>query len=200
MNFVRCITVFICLFTLGHKAYAADLPDKAATTLMSKLMAQLAQSKHIKTQFTEVKNIKVLDAQVTSSGELLFQAPSKLEKRTVLPRPEILRIEGNTVAIEKGSFKRSMSLAEYPDIASMVQSLTATFRGDQSALEQFFNWTVSGSMDKWVLTLKPKSQKLFVTLREVKLQGEGNFVKQVETVLTDGDFSVMTLSKPVALP
>jgi outer membrane lipoprotein-sorting protein len=201
LNCFRCCLIFASLL-IGHvgQVCAADLSDKSAAQLMNVLMTQLAQAKHIKTQFTEVKHIKVLDSQVSSSGELLFQAPGKLEKRTVTPRAEILRIDGNTVAIEKGNFKRSMSLSEYPDIASMVQSLTATFRGDQFALEQFFNWAVTGSIDQWTLSLKPKSQKLFITLREIKLQGEGHYVKQVDTVLTDGDFSVMTLSKPVLLP
>ncbi len=167
---------------------------------MPALMQLLSQTKHLKAQFTEVKHIKVLDSTVDSSGQLLFQAPARLEKHTLKPRPEILKIVGNTVAIEKGQFKRSMSLSEYPDIASLVQSLTATFRGDQLALENFFNWQLSGSLDKWTLVLKPKSSKLYVTLREIKLTGDGSYVKQVETTLTDGDFSVMSLTKPQVLP
>jgi outer membrane lipoprotein-sorting protein len=172
----------------------------AAEVSMKELMQLLAQSKHIKAQFTEVKHVKVLDGTIESSGELVFQAPAKLEKRTIAPRLEVLRIDGATVAIEKGQFKRTMSLTEYPDVASLVQSLTATFRGDQNALEQFFSWTLTGPIEKWTLTLKPKSQKLYVTLREIKLIGSGSHVKTVETTLTDGDYSVMSLAKPVTLP
>ncbi len=183
----------LLVLPLGSTAFAAD-------ATMVQLMQLLAQSKHIKAQFVETKHVKVLDSTIESSGELLFQAPAKLEKHTLKPRAELLKIDGNTVGIEKGSFKRSMSLNDYPDIASLVQSLTATFRGDQAALEQFFSWKLSGPLDNWTLSLKPKSQKLYVTLREIKLVGQGNYVRQVETILTDGDFSLMSLTKPVALP
>jgi outer membrane lipoprotein-sorting protein len=190
----RLVLLLALFFTLvSSQALAADVT-------MAQLMQLLAQSKHIKAQFVETKHVKVLDSTIDSSGELLFKAPSRLEKHTLKPRAELLKIDGNTVAIEKGNFKRSMSLNDYPDIASLVQSLTATFRGDQAALEQFFNWTLTGPLDSWRLSLKPKSQKLYVTLREIKLTGQGNYVSQVETILTDGDFSVMSLSRPIVLP
>jgi outer membrane lipoprotein-sorting protein len=190
----RLVLLLALFFTLvSSQALAADVT-------MAQLMQLLAQSKHIKAQFVETKHVKVLDSTIDSSGELLFKAPSRLEKHTLKPRAELLKIDGNTVAIEKGNFKRNMSLNDYPDIASLVQSLTATFRGDQAALEQFFNWTLTGPLDSWRLSLKPKSQKLYVTLREIKLTGQGNYVSQVETILTDGDFSVMSLSRPMVLP
>ena len=186
------IFVTVLALTFSASAQASDID-------MSRLMGLFASSKHIKTEFVERKFLKILDAPVESSGELVFRAPSRLEKRTKLPRPETLIIDGNSVSIERGSFKRTLPLDEFADMASMVRSLTATFRGDQISIEQFFKWKLSGPADRWQLVLTPKHSKLFITLQEIRLAGDRGYVHTVETTLTDGDRSLMTLNRPVAL-
>lgn len=169
----------------------------AADVDMKSLMQKFAANKQTKAEFTERKYVRILDSPVESSGDLTFQAPDRLEKRTKLPRAETMLIEGNKVSIERGSFKRSMMLDEFVDMASLIKSLTATFRGDQEGIEKYFAWTLSGPVNKWQLVLKPKSSKLFITLREIRFAGDGSYVHTVETTLTDGDWSLMTLGRPI---
>jgi outer membrane lipoprotein-sorting protein len=189
---MKLFSALILSFTLayGNTPHANDID-------MPSLMQLFAASKSVKAEFVERKYLRVLDTPVESRGDLLFQAPSRLEKRTLKPRAEILLIEGNKVSIERGTFKRSMSLDEFADMASLVQSLTATFRGDQLGIEQYFNWRLTGPANKWQLVLKPKSSKLFVQLQEIRLSGIENYVHTVETTLTDGDRSLMTLDRPL---
>jgi outer membrane lipoprotein-sorting protein len=188
---MKYLSVFVSTIALllSANVYANDID-------MPTLMRLFAASKSVKAEFAERKFVKILDAPVESNGELLFKAPDRLEKRTLLPRPETLVIEGSKVSIERGTFKRTMSLDDFADMASLVRSLTATFRGDQVSIEQYFNWKLSGPANKWQLVLKPKTSKLFITLREVRLAGDNSYVHTVETTLTDGDRSLMTLSRP----
>lgn len=187
------------IFVLVSVAISASCINSAsaADVDMKSLMLQFAASKNTKAEFTERKYVRILDSPVESSGDLTFQAPDRLEKRTKLPRAETMLVEGNKVSIERGSFKRSMMLDEFVDMASLVKSLTATFRGDQEGIEKYFGWTLSGPVNKWQLVLKPKSSKLFITLREIRFAGEGSYVHTVETTLTDGDWSLMTLGRPI---
>jgi outer membrane lipoprotein-sorting protein len=184
--------LIICLVLSCAFAQAAEMD-------MQSLMQLFASSKNVKTEFAERKFVRILDAPIESSGELVFKAPMHLEKRTKLPRAEVLMIDGNKVSIERGSFKRAMALDDFADLASLVQSLTATFRGDQAGIEKFFNWKISGQANRWQLVLKPKSAKMLVTLREIRLAGEFSYLHTVETTLTDGDSSVMSLSRPTTL-
>lgn len=188
---MKYLSVFVSTIALllSANVYADDID-------MPSLMRLFAASKSVKAEFAERKFVKILDAPVESNGELLFKAPDRLEKRTLLPRPETLVIEGSKVSIDRGTFKRTMSLDDFADMASLVRSLTATFRGDQVSIEQYFNWKLSGPANKWQLVLKPKTSKLFITLREVRLAGDNSYVHTVETTLTDGDRSLMTLSRP----
>ena len=188
MNYFS-VFVSVCMLLLSVSAQATDID-------MPSLMRLFAISQSVKAKFAERKFIKILDDPVESNGELVFQAPNRLEKRTQLPRPETLVIEGSKVSIERGTFKRTMSLDDFADMASLVQSLTATFRGDQLSIEQSFNWKLSGPASKWQLVLKPKTSKLFITLKEIRLAGDNSYVHTVETTLTDGDRSLMTLDRP----
>jgi outer membrane lipoprotein-sorting protein len=189
---MKLLSAFVLTVTMacGASVHASDID-------MPSLMQLFAASKSIKAEFVERKYLRVLDAPVESRGDLLFQAPSRLEKRTQQPRTETMLIEGNKVSIERGTFKRSMSLDDFADMASLVQSLTATFRGDQAGIEKYFNWRLTGPASKWQLVLKPKNSKLFVMLQEIRLSGIDNYVHTVETTLTDGDRSLMTLGRPV---
>jgi outer membrane lipoprotein-sorting protein len=189
---MKILSAFILSLAVacGARAHASDID-------MQSLMQLFAASKSIKAEFVERKYLRLLDAPVESRGDLLFQAPSRLEKRTQQPRAETMLIEGNKVSIERGTFKRSMSLDEFADMASLVQSLTATFRGDQAGIEKYFSWRLTGPVTKWQLVLKPKNSKMFVLLQEIRLSGVDNYVHTVETTLTDGDRSLMTLGRPI---
>jgi outer membrane lipoprotein-sorting protein len=186
--FYFLISIFLSLQSVSVYANEID---------MSTLMQLFSVNKNIKTEFVERKFVRVLDAPVESNGELIFIAPAHLEKNTKSPRAESMTIDGNKVSIERGSFKRTMSLDDLADMASLVQSLTATFRGDQAGIEQYFTWVLTGTLKKWQLVLKPKSIKLFVRIREISFKGENDFVHTVETTLTDGDSSLMTLGRAV---
>jgi outer membrane lipoprotein-sorting protein len=188
--FYFLFSIFLSVQSANAYANEIDMPT---------LMQLFATNKSIKTEFTEHKFVSVLDAAVESKGELIFIAPAHLEKNTKSPRAESMTIDGNKVSIERGSFKRTMSLDDLADMASLVQSLTATFRGDQAGIEQYFTWALTGTLKKWQLTLKPKSIKLFVRIREIRFKGESSVVNSVETTLTDGDSSLMTLGQAVKI-
>ena len=62
----------------------------------------LARGKVARATFVEKKYLAMLDSPVTSSGELLFTAPDRLERRTLKPRPESVVLEGNTMTMTRG--------------------------------------------------------------------------------------------------
>ena len=62
-------------------------------------MANLAKHPQGAATFTETKTISILDQPIESSGELLFIAPARLEKRTLKPKPETMVLDGDTLTI-----------------------------------------------------------------------------------------------------
>jgi Outer membrane lipoprotein carrier protein LolA-like len=159
-------------------------------------MDMLKDNGSMRANFTESKHVRVLDAPLESSGELSFVAPLRLEKRTFKPRAEVLVLEGDTMSMERGSNKRSISLSDFPEVGAMVQSMRAAIAGDRVALERYFEAQATGTRERWQLKLTPRQQKIGITLREIVLSGNANYIHTIEMLLTDGDRSVMSLERP----
>jgi outer membrane lipoprotein-sorting protein len=162
------------------------------------LMQRLAQTKASRVGFTDRKYLSSLDRPLESSGELLFTAPSRLEKRTIKPKPETLVVDGNTVTIERNGTRRSLSLTSYPEIAALTDSIRATLSGDLATLTRDYRVVVDGTAAQWKLTLLPSDAKIAQIVSRVTIDGRENRIESFEVLQADGNRSVTTIA-PLAV-
>jgi len=101
---------------------------------LDQLMARLGQRQHGHVTFTEQYFAGVLDRPLAASGELFYEAPDRLEKRTLKPRPERLTLENGILIIERRHKQYHVALADYPQAAPYIDSIRATLAGDRPAL------------------------------------------------------------------
>ncbi|WP_084153881.1 LolA-related protein [Simplicispira psychrophila] len=188
----------LCAASLGlalsSHSYATDwtLPD---------LMHSLAQKKQGKAHFFEKKYIGILDKPLESSGELSFEAPNRLEKRTLKPRPESMLLDGDKLTVtlyEKQPLY--LRLQDRPEVAALVESIRATLSGDQATLEKNYTLEFSGTQGKWQLTLTPAPKALAKVVRQIHIGGADANIKTIAFDQADGDRVEMTISTAVAAP
>lgn len=170
----------------------------AADWDVGQLMQSLAKVASGRATFVETKYLAMLDRPLQSSGELVYRAPDHLEKRTLKPRPETLVIDGDTLAIERGSRKLSVQLQEYPELAGFLDSIRGTLAGDRKALERTFKLKLEGSAERWQLSLSPLDAKMATTIHLIRIAGSRDNVRSIEIIQTDGDRSVMTVTRAAA--
>ena len=176
----------------NQAAYAAPLS-------ISQLMAGLAQHPQGAATFTEKKFISILDQPVESSGELLFIAPARLEKRTLKPRPETMVLDGDTLTFERGRRKHVLQLKDYPEVVGMIESIRATLAGDRKSLERVYDLSLEGGHEGWGLVLTPLDPKVGAVIARIRMEGVKDVVRSVEIIQADGDRSLMTIEQ-VATP
>ena len=185
--FAVLIGVLLCA-----SSYAGDwaLPD---------LMHLLAQKKSGKASFVEKKYIGILDKPLESSGELSFEAPDRLEKRTLKPRPESMLLEGDKLTLtlnEKSPL--NLRLQDHPEVSALVDSIRGTLSGDQAALEKNYAIDFTGVQGKWQLTLTPVQKAVAKVVRQVHIGGADANIKTITFEQADGDRFEMTIAKVVA--
>jgi hypothetical protein len=163
---------------------------------LTDLFALTGRQTQVQTTFTEKKFIKGLDAPIESSGELGFEAPVRMVKRTLLPKPETLKLDGRMVALERGRQVRSLSLDDYPELAVHVEGIRACLAGDRAELERVYRVEFSGTSTQWKMVLTPLNEKAAAQVKAVILSGEQADIRTVQVLLTDGDSSVMTIARP----
>lgn len=169
----------------------------AAEWGVQQLMRELAQVKSAKARFTERKDIAILSAPVESSGTLLYTAPDRLEKHTLLPRAQSLVLDRDRLTIESKALgqRRTFALRDHPEIGAFVESIRATLAGDLAALNRHYRVGLDGSESAWRLTLEPTDSGVRKFVREIQLSGRHDSIVSVEITETNGDRSVMTVVK-----
>jgi hypothetical protein len=166
---------------------------RAAADDLDRLLALLAERAHGHVSFVEDDYLAVLERPVHSSGELFYDRPGRLEKRTLAPHPASVILDQGTVTVAARGHTHVVALRDYPQVAPLVESLRATLAGDRQALEQIFQITFEGSLERWTLTLVPVDAKLKGVAQRVRIDGARDALQSVNILLADGDRSVMTI-------
>jgi len=176
---------------------SASAQGTTATADLDRLMSALAQRKHGHVTFVEEKYISMLDKPVKSSGELLYDAPDRLEQRTLSPKRETLVLQNGVVTADRGRRHYVLDLRQYPQIVPFIESIRATLAGDRAALERVFRLSFSGTFDSWTLTLAPLDEKLAHTIRQIDIEGTQAAIHKVQIQEADGDRSVLSIGAEV---
>src|SRR5258707_15796034 len=92
----------LVLAGLGAASGAVAETSSAPRTAMNDLdavMGLLAMRQHGRVEFIEQQFLAVLDHPIESSGELRYDPPDHLEKRTLRPRSENLGLAGGVLTV-----------------------------------------------------------------------------------------------------
>jgi hypothetical protein len=164
------------------------------------LMSLLAQRKHGHVNFVEEHFLAMLDRPVESSGELLYDAPDRLEKRTLKPKPETLVLEHGVITAHRGRRTYVLNLSDYPQIVPLIDSIRATLAGDRAALERIFKVRLDGSLEHWKLVLVPSDATVGHSVKEIRIEGARDAIHSVEIQQADGDRSLLTIGPQDGAP
>lgn len=161
---------------------------------LAELMIDLGRVKQAKGTFVEKKYLKLLNAPLESSGQLIYTAPHRLEKLTLAPKPESMVVDQGTLTIEMRGRKRSLQIQDYPVLWAFVESIRGTLKGDLSALQQFYKVKLDGTRQTWQLQLQPTEKKMAALIQSIVISGSNDRLNTIEIAEADGDRSVMTVT------
>lgn len=178
----------VAILALGCAALSAH-----AGWDLEQLMQSLARNTSGRATFTEQKFIALLDKPVLSSGELLYTAPDRLEKRTLKPKPETMVLDHDTVTVERGKRQYVLRVKDYPELGVFVESIRGTLAGDRASLERLYQLTLDGSEARWTLVLRPLNPKMLAVVQRITMQGERAELRSIEMEQADKDRSVMLI-------
>ena len=190
-SILKCAFLFAAMVLPAHAADPVwGLPE---------LMIDLGRVKQAKGTFVEKKYLKLLNAPLESSGELIYTAPYRLEKLTLAPKPESMVVDQDTLTVEMRGRKRSLQIQDYPVLWAFVESIRGTLKGDLSALRQFYEVKLEGSRLAWQLQLQPTEKKMSALIQVIVIRGSKDRLNTIEISEADGDRSVMTVIDDAAV-
>lgn len=190
--------VLVGALAVGGQPLAARAAESAGdTAAFDRVLKLLAERRHDHVTFTEVQELAILDQPLHSSGELLYDAPDRLEKRTLEPRREDLVLEHGMLSVEHDHHRRSVPLGDFPQAVPFVESLRATLAGDRAALARYFTVRFAGALDHWTLELTPTDATIKRSVQRILITGESDRIRSVQIHQSDGDASTLTLGAEI---
>lgn len=192
-------SLFLLLCLMSAFVHAEPVPSAASAVAaewgLPQLMQSLASVQSSHGKFVEKKYLSVLNRPLEFSGTLSFQAPSHLEKHTLLPKAEDLVLDQGVLTIDSKTrnIRRTLVLQEYPAVWAFVESIRSTLAGDLPMLERFYTIKLEGNASKWRMQLLPLELKTREVVREIVIAGRGNRLTSIETSESNGDHSTMTV-------
>ena len=184
------------LARLAAAIVAACLPALAwGAWDVGALMSLLAKNPPGHATYNEIKHLALLDAPVESSGELRFVPPRYLERRTTAPGREVLIADGDSLVLERGGRRMTLSMRDQPEIAVLVESIRATLAGDRGTLETLHALSVAGGIEGWTLTLLPRVSAAARFVTRIDVSGKQARIHRIEIEMVGGDRSLMMIRK-----
>jgi hypothetical protein len=161
------------------------------------LMRELSRVKRSEARFTERKYLRVLKAPLLSSGTLTFEAPGRLEKRTLKPKPENLLVDGDRAVMERPARnqRREVRLQDYPVLQGFIESIRGTLGGDIALLERFYKVELESGPGRWRLYLTPRSREMGQVISQIRIDGSNARIDTIEVLETGGNRSVMNIQE-----
>ncbi|MCK9259103.1 MAG: LolA-related protein [Azoarcus sp.] len=181
---VRLLALLIGLLA-GH-AHAAGW-DVAA------LMKTLAGNGGGKVRFVETRHLAILDQPLSTTGELVYRAPARLERHTETPVRESMVLDGDTLTLTREGKTHSLRLRDYPEVAALIESIRATLAGDRKTLERSYALSLSGTAEQWSLDLLPSDPAVAKVVLRISIGGSRGEVRTVDILQADGDRSEMRI-------
>jgi len=167
----------------------------AAGWSLEELMQSMRQVKTTRAKFIERKYLAILNAPLEFSGTLVYIAPRRLEKHTLLPKAESMILDQEMLTLEskEKSQRRTIALQEHPVIWAFVEGIRSTLAGDLETLNRFYRISPEGGESKWRLVLKPVEPDMQRVVSEIRISGGGSRISVIEIIETEGDRSIMTI-------
>jgi outer membrane lipoprotein-sorting protein len=176
-------------------AALAQAPVPAPGWGVTQLMTGMQGVRHASARFVERRFMQMLRQPLQSSGRLIYSAPDRLQKETLAPTPSELIVNGDRLTVQQPDGKmRDLSVSEFPEIGALVASVRATLAGDAATLTRYYTLTLTGSVDGWLLQLEPRDQRLRGVLTMIRIQGEGDSIRGIETIERNGDRTEMAIT------
>jgi Outer membrane lipoprotein carrier protein LolA-like len=178
---------------VAQSAVAQPATRPAAALDVAGLAALLGQRRETQARFVEERFVAGLDQPLRSSGTLSFVPPARFVRQTLLPRPELLALDGNQVTMQRGGRTRTMALDSVPEATALLEAMRGALTGDLASLQKHYVARVDGTATRWRLSLSPRAERLGTQVQRLEIEGQGAELRSVELQLAGGDRSTMAI-------
>ncbi|WP_299019760.1 outer membrane lipoprotein carrier protein LolA [uncultured Photobacterium sp.] len=197
------LKLYVAACVLGFSSFIAGGFSPAVNAItLPQLQQQLSTQTLVRGDFEQVRKMEMFSAPLKSEGQFLLAQEQGLHWQQTQPFPVSLILTQNKLSQQFGDSKPQVVAAEQnPMVFYFSHVFLSLFKGDTSQLNEQFDIKLldSGSEDKWLLVLTPKSAPLNAVFKTIRLTGD-RFIEQLTLTEVRGDVTDITFSNQRTAP
>lgn len=184
---MKTLITLILSLVLCCPAFSAELNLKELT-------AQLSAPTELRAHFSQERTLTGFARTLKAEGTLLVHREHGILWRQRTPFAQDVVLDERGILVDDGTGLKAMAQSDNPQLQSFAKMLKSLFAGDLSALEQYFTLELTGTSEKWQLTLTPTQEPMNLIFSGLELKG-AHYVQEVVLQDKAGDSTKIAFSQ-----
>lgn len=161
---------------------------------LKELTAQLSAPTELRAHFSQERTLTGFARTLKAEGTLLVHREHGILWRQRTPFAQDVVLDERGILVDDGTGLKAMAQSDNPQLQSFAKMLKSLFAGDLSALEQYFTLELTGTSEKWQLTLTPTQEPMNLIFSGLELKG-AHYVQEVVLQDKAGDSTKIAFSQ-----
>lgn len=154
----RLFTIFILCGLLSFSASA--ITEQQKKDVIAKINQTSASIETMAADFTQTKNLSLLNDKMVSEGKIYYKRPDKLRWEYISPYDYLFIFNGTKVYVGNKSRKDVIDTSSNKIFKEVARIMMSTVTGTALSNTTDFTITVDDSGNLWKVTLVPKKKEL----------------------------------------
>ncbi len=185
--------ILFTLFCLLTVTMAAQ--DNRDLQMKKKIQQAAAAIQTMQCDFTQTKQLKMLNDQLVSKGKLYYQKSDKLRWEYVTPYAYTFILNGRQVLLKRSNRSDVMDVAQNKIFKEIAQIMMSSVTGTALTDEKRFKVSIQEEGTEYIATLWPQQKTLKQTFQKmvVHLSRQQGVVSSIILTEKNGDQTVINL-------
>ncbi len=183
----------VLIFVSSIQLFSQEkMTDSEQKTFKEKVQKTAQNTKSIQSDFTQTKQLSVLDNAVISEGKLTFKSPNFVKWEYSKPYKNIAIFKNDKLLVNNEGKKDEMDLSSNRMFRSLNTLIVNSIKGDMFDEYQFEISYFKNGADYLVKFIpKDKRMKKFISTFELKFEKESTQVNEVKLIEPNEDFTLI---------
>ena len=181
----------IVILFLPVALYAQFTPVAEIEPFRQRMAAENKQFTTIECDFTQYKQLTIMDEPLVSSGMFFFKQDDKVRLDYTQPSPYLIVLNGQKVKITTTGKSNVYDMSSYQMVTVMKTMLSSCLLGDFSGAGRDYDMSVSEDKSVYLVEITPRIKRIKKYLQKIELIfDKGNLsVNQLTVYEPSGDYT-----------
>jgi hypothetical protein len=145
--------------------------------------------------YTEIHSETIFTKEIKATGRVSFSDSGAMSKYAITPKKSEMHIVGDTLSLINNDGVKSISLTNYPVLASSVNAIRWILSGEKDKVLENYSIGYSLMDGNWIIELTPINKMVLLKVLSISIEGSHGNVDVITLTRANGANVSTTFSR-----